>query len=114
MGFTSGNGKHASELVAVMEEAGQTVPPKLMEMGGSRFGGGRKRGRYDDNKFGGGSRRPSSGSSYQSGPSPAKRPAPSGGGGYNQAGSSSGQGNWGNNNNNNNNNNTNKNWDNPK
>merc|ERR1712072_579924 len=93
--FTSGNGKHASELIAVMEEAGQTVPPKLMELGGSRFGGGRKR--YADNKFGGGSRRPSS--NYQSGPSAAKRPAPSGGGGYNEAGSSSGQGNWGNNNN---------------
>jgi len=74
--FTQGNAKNASELIQVMEEAGQTVPPKLMEMGGGHSSYGRKRGRYDDNKYG--SKRPSSNSSYQSGP-PAKRAPPSGG-----------------------------------
>merc|ERR1712142_944626 len=67
--FTSANSKNASELIQVMEEAGQTVPPKLIELGGpNSYGGGRKRGRYDDNKYG--SKRPSSSnsSSYQSGP----------------------------------------------
>ena len=40
--FTSANGKNATELVKVMQEAGQTVPPKLMDMGGHSYGG-RKR-----------------------------------------------------------------------
>jgi len=104
--FTQGNAKNAAELISVMEEAGQTVPPKLKELGGSSWGGGgRKRGRYDDNKYGGG--RSGGGSSY-GGPSAAKRPAPGGGGGggyHGGASNNGGGGNW------NNNNNNNKTWD---
>merc|ERR1712013_626153 len=37
--FTQGNAKNAAELISVMEEAGQTVPPKLKELGGSSWGG---------------------------------------------------------------------------
>ena len=43
--FTSANGKNASELIQVMEEAGQTVPPKLLELGGNSYSG-RKRSKY--------------------------------------------------------------------
>merc|ERR1712013_486315 len=104
--FTQGNAKNAAELISVMEEAGQTVPPKLKELGGSSWGGGgRKRGRYDDNKYGGGGGggRSGGGSSY-GGPSAAKRSAPGGGGGGYQGGSGGGGGgNW--------NNNNNKSWD---
>jgi len=83
--FTDGNGKNASELVQVMEEAGQTVPPKLSNLAARNYHG-RKRMRYssesDDRKYSSGSKRPGS-SSYGSssyGGSSAKRapPAPSG------------------------------------
>merc|ERR1719495_853233 len=111
--FTSANSKNASELIQVMEEAGQTVPPKLIELGGhNSYGGNRKRNYRDDNRFG--NKRPSSNSSYQSGPSAAKRAPPSGGShsSYNQGGGGSGGGgsggggqqNWGGNS---------KTWDNP-
>lgn len=43
--FTAANGKNASELIAVMQEAHQTVPPKLMDLGGSSYGG-RKRSKF--------------------------------------------------------------------
>ncbi|XP_065660122.1 uncharacterized protein LOC100213598 isoform X5 [Hydra vulgaris] len=43
--FTSANGKYAAELLKVMEEANQTIPPKLAELGG-RLYNGRKRMRY--------------------------------------------------------------------
>merc|ERR1711962_201919 len=79
--------------IQVMEEAGQTVPPKLIELGGhSNYGGNRKRNYRDDNRFG--NKRPSSNSSYQSGPSAAKRAPPSGGShsSYNQGGGGSGGG----------------------
>ena len=84
--FTSANGKNASELIQVMEEAGQTVPPKLQQLGGNSYGG-HKRMRYssesDRNKFA--SKRPST--SYPSGSSAPKRGAFSGssGGGGHQA-----------------------------
>ncbi|XP_057310897.1 uncharacterized protein LOC130648814 [Hydractinia symbiolongicarpus] len=76
--FTEANGKNAAELVQVMEEAGQTVPPKLAQMAGRSYGG-RRRVRYssesDDRKGGysSGSKRPAS-SSYSG--SSAKRPPP--------------------------------------
>jgi len=87
--FTDANGKNASELVQVMEEAGQTVPPKLASLAGRHYNG-RKRMRYssesDDRKGGysSGSKRPGSSSYGNSsyGGSSAKRalpaPAPSG------------------------------------
>ena len=37
--FTEVNGKYAADLVQVMEEAGQTVPPKLAELGGKTYHG---------------------------------------------------------------------------
>ena len=37
--FTEVNGKYAADLVQVMEEAGQTVPPKLAELGGKSYSG---------------------------------------------------------------------------
>lgn len=79
--FTSANGKNAAELVQVMEEAHQTVPPKLYDLAGHAYAG-RKRQRYsseskDGNKFG--SKRPSN--SYQGGASAPKRMPPSGGAG---------------------------------
>ena len=37
--FTEVNGKYAADLVQVMEEAGQTVPPKLAELGGKTYSG---------------------------------------------------------------------------
>lgn len=43
--FTAANGKNAAELVSVMEEAGQVVPPKLADLAKSTYGG-RKRARY--------------------------------------------------------------------
>lgn len=72
--FTEANGKNAAELVQVMEEAGQTVPPKLAELGGKAYTG-RKRMRYSsesDDKGGPSSKR--SGSSY--GGSGGSRPPP--------------------------------------
>lgn len=90
--FTSANGKNAAELIGVMEEANQTVPPKLYDLAGNSYSG-RKRMRYssesDKNKFG--NKRPSS--SYQGGSAP-KRAAPSGGappsGGHSRGSYSSG------------------------
>jgi len=79
--FTHGDGKNAAELVQVMEEAGQTVPPKLLSMAGSSGQGGRKRMRYSsessDNRSYGANKRPSS--SYQGGSSAPKRGSYSGG-----------------------------------
>lgn len=43
--FTQANGKNAAELVSVMQEAGQVVPPKLSDLAKSSYGG-RKRARY--------------------------------------------------------------------
>jgi len=69
--FTSANGKNAAELVQVMEEAKQTVPPKLYDLAGSAFAG-RKRSRYNsDNRDKFGSSGPSN--SYQGGASAPKR-----------------------------------------
>jgi len=70
--FTSANGKNATELIQVMEEAAQVVPEKLLQLGGSSYGRKRTFNRYSD-----GGKRP--GSSYHSGPS-AKRGNFSGGG----------------------------------
>jgi superfamily II DNA/RNA helicase len=97
--FTQGDSKNASELVRVMEEAGQTVPPKLQSLAGSSYGGGRKRQRYSsENDRGAGSKRPSS-SSYGGGSAP-KRGSYSGGarGGHSNNSSSGGQSQWDNNN----------------
>jgi len=103
--FTNGDSKNAAELVSVMEEAGQTVPPKLQSLAGSSGSyGGRKR-RYNDGGAGGGggSRRPSGGGSggYQGGSSAPKRGSFSGGGrgGYdggrsNNQGGGASQGSW--------------------
>lgn len=44
--FTHSNGKNAAELVSVMQEAKQVVPPKLQDLARNSFGGGRKRARY--------------------------------------------------------------------
>lgn len=91
--FTHGDSKNASELVQVMEEAGQTVPPKLSSLAGSSYGGGRKRMRYSsESDRSGGNKRPSS--SFQ-GSSAPKRGSFSGGargggsGGHNSYDSSS-------------------------
>lgn len=72
--FTEVNGKYASDLVQVMEEAGQTVPKALADLGGKMYSG-RKRIRYssESDDKGGYGKRPSS-SSY--GGSSAKRSAP--------------------------------------
>lgn len=68
--FTTANGKNAAELVGVMEEAGQVVPPKLADLAKGSYGG-KKRARYssesDDHggkRFAGSSR---GGGSYRSG-----------------------------------------------
>lgn len=78
--FTAANGKNASELIAVMQEAHQTVPPKLMDLGGSSYGG-RKRMRFssesDDRKYG--QKRPNSYGGGGGG-SASKRSAPDHGG----------------------------------
>jgi len=94
--FTHGDSKNASELVSVMEEAGQTVPPKLQSLAGNSYGGGRKRQRYSsESNDRAGSKRPSS--SY-GGSSAPKRGSYSGGarGGHNNfnSGSSGGQSQW--------------------
>lgn len=44
--FTQGNGKNAAELVSVMQEANQVVPPKLQDLAKGHYSGGRKRMRY--------------------------------------------------------------------
>ena len=44
--FTNNNGKYAAELIQVMEEAGQTIPPKLADLGG-KFYSGRRRSKCD-------------------------------------------------------------------
>jgi len=76
--FTAGNGKNAAELVQVMEEAHQTVPPKLYDLAGNAYAG-RKRSRYNsdsrDNKFA--PKRPAN--SFQSGASAPKRMIPAAG-----------------------------------
>lgn len=55
--FTSGDSKNAAELVSVMREAGQTVPPKLESLAStSHFSGSRKRSRYESDRSGGGRR----------------------------------------------------------
>lgn len=41
--FTHSNGKLAGELVQVMEEAGQVVPPKLAELGRQYYSGRKRR-----------------------------------------------------------------------
>lgn len=64
--FTSANGKNAAELIMVMEEAGQTVPPKLFDLGGSSYGG-RKRMRYSSETEKYGSKRPSRGGASSGG-----------------------------------------------
>lgn len=63
--FTPNDGQKAGELIKVLEEAQQAVPPKLQELGGQRYYG-RKRQRYSSEgedggsggkrSFGGGSR----------------------------------------------------------
>jgi len=72
--FTPANGKNATELIQVMEEAAQVVPEKLMQLGGSSFGRKRTFSRYGS---GGGGR----GSSYGGAPA-AKRGNYSGGSSY--------------------------------
>jgi len=76
--FTSANGKNATELIQVMEEAAQVVPEKLLQLGGSSYGRN-KRYRYSSEV---GAKRPSS--SYDRGSSAPKRGNFSGGsrGGY--------------------------------
>lgn len=102
--FTEGNGKNASELVKVMEEAGQSVPPKLAAIANKSYGG-RKRMRYssesDDRKgYGAGSKRPGNSSyggssakrtsygSYNSGSSRGGGSSSRGGGGSSRGGGS--------------------------
>lgn len=41
--FTPQDGKQASDLVSVLEEANQTVPPKLFEMCGKHYAGRKRR-----------------------------------------------------------------------
>jgi superfamily II DNA/RNA helicase len=97
--FTHGDSKNAAELVQVMEEAGQTVPPKLSSLAGSSYGGGRKRQRYSSESND--RKRPSN--SYQGGSGP-KRGSYSGGarGGHSNhdsgsrgGGAGQNQGSWG-------------------
>lgn len=85
--FTEVNGKYAADLVQVMEEAGQTVPPKLAELGGKSYSG-KKRMRYSsesDDKGYGSKRQSSSGyggsSAKRSAPPPPRGRPPSGHGG---------------------------------
>lgn len=106
--FTQGNGKNAAELVSVMQEANQVVPPKLQEMSKGHYGG-RKRMRYssqsDDHggkRFAGGSRSGGSrsggyggGSSRGGSSSGGSRGYGGGGGDYSRGGSSRSGGSYG-------------------
>jgi len=109
--FTNGDSKNAAELVSVMEEAGQTVPPKLQSLAGNSYGGGRKRQRYssesNDRKrpsssYGGGSgpKRGSYSGGARGGHSNYDSGSRSGGGGGQNQGSWGGQNNAGGQNNN--------------
>lgn len=73
--FTSSNGKNASELVQVMQEAHQVVPPKLADLAKGHYGG-RKRVRYSSESDDHGYKRHAGSSRGSSGPSYNKRSAP--------------------------------------
>jgi len=77
--FTRANGKNAAELVKVMQEAGQNVPPKLTQLSGRGYAGGQKRMRYSSDRNNYAAKRP-----YNGGSSAPKwggsRPAGSGAG----------------------------------
>lgn len=54
--FTRQDGPKARDLIAVLEEAKQTVPPQLSQLSSNSFGGGQRRTRYAGGGGGGGGR----------------------------------------------------------